>query len=90
MTKPTIRIHNVETDEIIDREMTDNEFTEYQEQQEALAIKEAAEAAEKAAKLAILAQLGLTNEQAITLGLLPKPQEENLIQPILLPTNNEG
>jgi hypothetical protein len=30
MSKPLIRIHNVETDEIIDREMTNAEFTKYQ------------------------------------------------------------
>ncbi len=29
MSKPLIRIHNVETDEIIDREMNDAEFTKY-------------------------------------------------------------
>ena len=31
MANPTIRIHNVETDEIIDREMTDDEYAAYQE-----------------------------------------------------------
>lgn len=30
MTNPMIRIHNTETDEIIDREMTDEEFADYQ------------------------------------------------------------
>lgn len=30
MANPMIRIHNTETDEIIDREMTDAEFAEYQ------------------------------------------------------------
>jgi hypothetical protein len=29
MTKPTIRIHNAMTDEVIDREMTDAEYAEH-------------------------------------------------------------
>ena len=32
MANPMIRIHNTETDEIIDREMTDEEFAAYQEE----------------------------------------------------------
>ena len=74
MTKPIIRIHNTETNEVIDREMTDLEFAEYTNEATAKAEKLAAETAEKTAKLAILQQLGLTDEQAITLGLLPKPE----------------
>ena len=31
MPNPMIRIHNLETDEVIDREMTDAEFAEHQE-----------------------------------------------------------
>jgi hypothetical protein len=31
MTKPIVKIHNIETDEIIEREMTDAEFAIYQE-----------------------------------------------------------
>ena len=30
MTKPTIREHNVETNEVLNREMTDAEFADYQ------------------------------------------------------------
>jgi hypothetical protein len=41
MTNPTIRIHNVETDEIIDREMTAEEFAEYQADQAVQAAKQA-------------------------------------------------
>ena len=29
MANPTIRIHNAQTDEIIDREMNDTEYAEY-------------------------------------------------------------
>jgi hypothetical protein len=29
MSNPIIRIHNIETDEVIDREMTDAEYAEF-------------------------------------------------------------
>jgi hypothetical protein len=35
MTNPTIRIHNLETNEIIDRPMTDEEFAQYETDLEA-------------------------------------------------------
>ena len=70
--KPTIRIHNMATNEIIDREMTDAEYAEYQEQQANNAAmaqaREAAEAAKKAAE-AKLAALGLTSDDLKALGL---------------------
>ena len=72
MTKPTIRIHNIETDEIIDREMTDAEFAQY-EIDKANAVAEKAEVEAKAAKKAAaqskLAALGLTVEDLTALGL---------------------
>jgi len=64
MTKPMIRIHNVETDEIIDREMNDAEFTKYQAEQELEAQRQAEAEAKATAKVALLAQLGITEEQA--------------------------
>lgn len=68
MSKPMIRIHNTETDEIIDREMTDAEFEEYQARKMAFDQAEAArlaEEAEKAAKKAeLLAKLGITEDDA--------------------------
>jgi hypothetical protein len=63
MTKPTIRIHNTETDEIIDREMNKDEFAQYKID-EADAVAEKAEAEAKAtAKLAILDRIGLTADE---------------------------
>ena len=64
MTKPIIRIHNTETDEVIDREMTAAEFKRYEaDQAQAKAIK--AEAETKAtAKAALLNKLGITAEEA--------------------------
>ena len=64
MTKPMIKIHNVETDEVIEREMNTAEFKQY-ELDEATEITRKAEAESKAsAKAALLAQLGITEEQA--------------------------
>ena len=64
MTKPLIRIHNLQTDEVIDREMNDEEFEAY-ELQVANAEKRQVEAETKtAARQAILDRLGLTEEEA--------------------------
>jgi len=69
MTRPMVRIHNTETDEIIDREMNDVEFAQHQADQEANAAKQA-EAEEKATqRQALLTRLGITEEEArILLG----------------------
>jgi hypothetical protein len=69
MTNPTIRIHNTETNEIIDREMTDEEFAEYQADQAVQAAKLAEAEAKATAREAILSRLGLSAEEAsILLG----------------------
>ena len=64
MTKPTIRIHNQETNEVIDREMTAVEFAEYEANKTARAIAQAETEAKATAKAALLTQLGITEEQA--------------------------
>jgi hypothetical protein len=64
MTKPMVRIHNTETDEVIDREMTDAEFAEFEARQAADAAKQVEAEAKATAKAALLAQLGITEEQA--------------------------
>jgi hypothetical protein len=64
MPKPMIRIHNTETDEIIDREMNAEEFKQYQAD---LAINNARLAeieANASAKSALLERLGLTDDEA--------------------------
>jgi hypothetical protein len=67
MTKPMIRIHNTETNEIIDREMTDEEFSQFEiRQAESAAIKAEAEA-KATARQVILDRLGLTAEEAALL-----------------------
>lgn len=72
MANPKIRIHDLETDEVIDREMTEAEFKTYQEQKaidaaEAKAFADAEKAKESAK--AKLAALGLTVDDLKALGL---------------------
>jgi hypothetical protein len=64
MTKPMIRIHNSETNEIIDREMTDVEFDIYEARQASATARAEAEATKATSKAALLSQLGITEEQA--------------------------
>lgn len=64
MTRPTVRIHNAETNEIIDREMNDAEFAQYEADKAADATVKAEAEAKATAKAALLAQLGITEEQA--------------------------
>lgn len=67
MSKPTVIIHNVSTNEIIEREMTDTEFTAYKAQQNADTKLEAEAQAKATAKAALLDRLGLTAEEAALL-----------------------
>ena len=69
MPNPIIRIHNTETNEVIDREMTKTEFDAYKAEQDLIAAEEAAKANKAAAKQAILDKLGLTAEEASALLL---------------------
>jgi len=64
MSRPMIRIHNVETDEVIDREMTDAEFEQWQTQVTEQEAKIVAEAEAAAAKSALLNRLGITEDEA--------------------------
>ncbi len=64
MDKPLIRIHNAETNEIIDREMTDDEFAKYEEDKLALNQQILDEEAKAQAKLDVLNRLGITQEEA--------------------------
>jgi hypothetical protein len=64
MTNPTIRIHNSETNEIIDREMTNAEHKVYLEKIVKLQSQETEAEAKAAQKQAVLDRLGLTAEEA--------------------------
>jgi hypothetical protein len=64
MSRPIIRIHNLETNEVIDREMDDVEFAQYQADQAAQAILESEAEAKAQAKAVLLTKLGITAEEA--------------------------
>jgi len=69
MSRPIIRIHNVETDEVIDREMNDQEFAAYEADQAAQAAEQAEATSRAAQRRAILDHLKITEEEArILLG----------------------
>lgn len=67
MSRPMIRIHNVETDEVIDKEMTAAEFKIYEAEQKANAAAQAESDAKATAKAAILDRIGLTADELKTI-----------------------
>ena len=67
MTIPMITIHNVETGEIVIREMNAEELAQYEADIASQAARQEAEAEKAAAKQAILDRLGLTAEEAALL-----------------------
>ena len=67
MTKPMVRIHNMETNEVTDREMTVAEFKEFEKQQAKEAEFAEAKAKAEADKAALLARLGLTEDELKTI-----------------------
>ena len=70
MTKPTIRIND--NGNIVDREMTDDEFVQYEIELASAEAKRNSEAEAQAAKeaaIAKLAALGLTTDDLKALGL---------------------
>jgi hypothetical protein len=72
MTKPMVRLVNLDTDEVIDKEMTNAEFAEYQAKEQILAEQKAeaeAKATAKAAAEAKLVALGLDLDDLRALGL---------------------
>jgi hypothetical protein len=63
-TRPMVRIHNIETDEVIDREMNDEEFTQYEADKAAQLAAQTEVTAKAAEKAALLTRLGITAEEA--------------------------
>ena len=59
-----IRIHNLATDEIIDREMNDSEFAQYEIGQAKYQAQQTEAEAKEAQRQAILDRLGLTADEA--------------------------
>jgi AmiR/NasT family two-component response regulator len=64
MTNPIIKIHNVETGEVIEREMNAEEFAQWESDQAKAAAETQAKAEIAAAKAALLDKLGITEEEA--------------------------
>ena len=69
MSRPLIRIHDISTDEIIDREMTDTEFATYEADQAKDQSAQAEAEAAKVAATAKLSALGFTTNDLKALGL---------------------
>lgn len=64
MTRPMVRIHDLSTDTIVDREMNDAEFAQYEADKAAQAALAAEAAAKAAEKDALLARLGISADEA--------------------------
>ncbi len=64
MSKPMIRIHNTETNEVIDREMSNAEYKVYEAEQLKNEEQKAEAEAKAIAKAALLNKLGITAEEA--------------------------
>lgn len=73
MTKPTIRIHNTETNEVIDREMTDAEFEIYEANKQAALNNQAQIEEARQLKISAYQKLGLTEAEIEVLLPTPKP-----------------
>ena len=64
MTKLMVRIHNLATNEVTDREMTNEEFVVYEAEQQTSAAQQSEAEAKAKAKAALLDKLGITAEEA--------------------------
>ena len=64
MTKPTIRIHNTETNEVVDREMTSAEIAQWQADNAEITERQIEAEAKAAQKAALLERLGITDDEA--------------------------
>jgi hypothetical protein len=64
MTRPIIKIHNQETDEIIEREMNDAEFAQWEINLAASIAEKQAEEAKATQRQALLDKLGITSDEA--------------------------
>ena len=67
MTKSMVKIHNAETNEIVEREMNAEEIAQYELDIANSQARLQAQAAKAAEKAALLARLGITAEEATLL-----------------------
>lgn len=63
----TIKIHNVETNEVIERKINAKELAQWESDEANAATEKQAEATKEAAKAALLAKLGITADEAALL-----------------------
>lgn len=61
---PKILIHNIETNEVIEREMNADELAQYEADKAASEAMKAEAAAKEAARAALLDKLGITADEA--------------------------
>jgi hypothetical protein len=66
-SRPTVRIHDLATNEVIDREMNDTEFAQYQMEKADQLTQQAEAEAKETAKAAILDRIGLTADELKTI-----------------------
>jgi len=64
MKRPLIQIHNINTNEIIDREMNDEELAQYEIDKANVTAKAQAEVDAVQAKAALLDRLGISEAEA--------------------------
>lgn len=67
MTTPSVKIHDVETNEVIEREMTVEEIAQFKIAQSEFETRQNEIAAKAEAKQAVLEKLGLTAEELAAL-----------------------
>jgi hypothetical protein len=63
-TRPMVRVHDLSTNEVIDREMNDDEFAQYEAKLLANELRQAEAEAKAAQKAALLDRLGITEDEA--------------------------
>lgn len=63
MSNPIIKIHDVETGEVIEREMNAEEFAQHKKDQAAAQTAALAEKEKAVAKASLLQKLGITEEE---------------------------
>jgi predicted Ser/Thr protein kinase len=61
---PIIKIHNVQTNEVVEREMTETELLDWEKLQKKNVAEAKAEAQKVAEKAALLERLGITEDEA--------------------------
>lgn len=64
MSNPMIRIHDLSTNQVIDREMNDAEFAKYEAEQAVFKAEQSKAEENATAKAALLKKLGITEAEA--------------------------